>query len=112
MVVVVSFVEKKEETTRCVRFNDIIKKEKKKEKRLVNLNSCAISRLLYLPCLFSLCSGKILWALPGNQIRQCLVYFICCVIIWAGLFFFVLLLNSDMTWVESIVQSMISMVAQ
>lgn len=32
MVVVVSFVEKKEETTRCVRFNDIIKKEKKKRR--------------------------------------------------------------------------------
>ena len=30
-MVVVSFVEKKEETTSCLRFNDTIKKEKKRE---------------------------------------------------------------------------------
>ena len=31
LVVVASFVEKKEERLRCVRFNDFIKKEKKEE---------------------------------------------------------------------------------
>lgn len=56
-MVVVSFVEKKEETIRCVRLNDIIKK-KQKEKRLVNLDSLVCDFLLALSFLlvfFLLC---------------------------------------------------------
>lgn len=74
LVVVASFVEKKEERLRCVRFNDFIKKEKKEE---ISKPGLCDFLLAIFPACFPCPCARILWALPGNQIRQCLI--VCCI---------------------------------